>query len=98
MAPQHKSYRIDTLMLLVVALLASAVPYPVAGQAPVPSVDILQARGCDVGAVLAPNMQDCVLSEGMSSNGTMTFTFAVGARPSHSLLVTLRTVGGGAIM
>lgn len=62
------------------------------------TIDILAQQGCDVGTALVPNMQDCVLDELMGNNGTLVFTFTVGPRPRHSILLTLRSTGGGAAM
>jgi hypothetical protein len=67
-------------------------------QTTVPQIDILQEKGCTVGTALVPNMQDCVVDEVMGSNGTVSFTFNVGPKAKHSLLLTLRSVGGAAVM
>jgi hypothetical protein len=64
----------------------------------VPQIDILAQKGCSVGTALEPNMQDCVVDEVMGSNGTLSFTFNVGPKAKHSLLLTLRSVGGAAVM
>ena len=63
-----------------------------------PPIDILQQRGCDVGPALVPNMQDCVIDQLMGSNGTLTLTFNIGPKSKHSVLLTLRSVGGIAEM
>jgi hypothetical protein len=67
-------------------------------QTTVPQIDILQQKGCTVGTALVPSMQDCVIDEVMGSNGTLSFTFNVGPKVKHSLLLTLRSVGGAAVM
>lgn len=68
-------------------------------QVTVPQVDILAQKGCSGGGTaLVPNMQDCVVDEVMGSNGTLSFTFNVGPKAKHSLLLTLRSVGGAAVM
>lgn len=64
----------------------------------VPQVDILAQPGCSVGSVLKPNMQTCVINEIMGSNGTLTFTFNVASDAKHSVLFTLRSVGGAAVL
>ncbi|WIA31454.1 hypothetical protein OEZ86_002349 [Tetradesmus obliquus] len=68
-------------------------------QVTVPQIDILAQKGCSGGGTaLVPNMQDCVVDEVMGSNGTLSFTFNVGPKAKHSLLLTLRSVGGAAVM
>lgn len=61
-------------------------------------VDVLAQPGCDVGKALVPNMQECVIDQLMGSNGTLTLTFNVAAKAKHSVLLTLRSVGGIAEM
>eukprot|EP00878_Enallax_costatus_P000366 GHUV01000451.1.p1 GENE.GHUV01000451.1~~GHUV01000451.1.p1 ORF type:complete len:1048 (+),score=213.52 GHUV01000451.1:292-3435(+) len=61
-------------------------------------IDILAQPGCDVGTALVPNMQECVVDQLMGSNGTLTLTFNIGPKSKHSVLLTLRSVGGIAEM
>lgn len=88
----NKSFIVVFSCLVAMALGVPAQP----GQ--FQSIDILSQPGCDAAATLVPNMQDCVLHQLMGSNGTLTMTFTVGAKPKHSILLTLRSVGGMAEM
>jgi hypothetical protein len=45
-------------------------------------------------------MQECVMDKMMGSNGTLAFGFSVDpkAAKKHAVLLTLRSVGGAAVM
>ncbi|WIA11368.1 hypothetical protein OEZ85_011489 [Tetradesmus obliquus] len=86
-------------MAAIIALGTLGLILQAHAQVTVPQIDILAQKGCSGGGTaLVPNMQDCVVDEVMGSNGTLSFTFNVGPKAKHSLLLTLRSVGGAAIM
>lgn len=70
------------------------------GEGAAPDVSISEEPGCGPGPYLKPNMQDCVMDKMMGSNGTLTFGFSVDpkAAKKHAVLLTLRSVGGAAVM
>lgn len=70
------------------------------GEGAAPDIDISEQAGCGPGPYLKPNMADCVLHEMMGSNGTLTFGFSVDpkAAKKNAVLLTLRSVGGAAVM
>lgn len=75
------------------------------GRGPVPSsaspdIVLAEQRGCGPGPYLSPNMQNCVIDDFMGSNGTLTVGFSVDpkAAKKHALLLTLRSVGGAAVV
>jgi hypothetical protein len=65
-----------------------------------PDIEIAGENGCGPGPYLKPNMQDCAIDQMMGSNATMTFGFKVDpkAAKKHAVLLTLRSVGGAALM
>eukprot|EP00879_Flechtneria_rotunda_P020521 GHRR01021592.1.p1 GENE.GHRR01021592.1~~GHRR01021592.1.p1 ORF type:complete len:536 (+),score=117.26 GHRR01021592.1:712-2319(+) len=80
------------LILYLLAITAHAQPNT-------PAVEISGQPGCGMGDYLKPNMQDCAVDEIMGSNGTLAFTFSVDSSgANYSVLLTLRSVGGSAIM
>lgn len=89
------------IWMLVVVVVAQAQPTgrPMT-KAAAPDIILSQQRGCGPGPHLSPNMQDCVLDEFMSSNGSLAVGFSVNPKATgkHGLLVTLRSVGGAAVM
>lgn len=97
MAPASASRTAGALFILFSCLIVTALGAR-AQQGQFPTIDILAQPGCDAAATLVPNMQDCVLHQLMGSNGTLTLTFTVGSKPKHSILLTLRSVGGMAQM
>lgn len=86
-------------MAAIIALGTLGLILQAHAQVTVPQIDILAQKGCSGGGTaLVPNMQDCVVDEVMGSNGTLSFTFNVGPKAKHSLLLTLRSVGGAGVM
>ena len=65
-----------------------------------PDIEIAREPGCGPGPHLKPNMQDCAIDQMMGSNATMTFGFSIDpkAAKKHAVLLTLRSVGGAAVM
>lgn len=98
---QHRA----AISVLLIALSAlGAVAQRPASARPVPSgapdITISEEPGCGPGPYLTPNMQDCAVDQIMGSNGTLTFGFSVNPKSAkkHALLLTLRSVGGAAVM
>lgn len=98
MVERESYHRQSWLLLVYLSCLSLAVLGVHGQQGQPPAINILAESGCDVGPALVPNMQDCVLHQLMGSNGTVTYSFQVGPRPKHSILFTLRSVGGVADM
>lgn len=93
---------ISLLILALCALGAAAQRQAGArpGDGAAPDIIISEQAGCGPGPYLKANMQDCVVHKIMGSNGTMAFGFSVDpkAAKKHAVLLTLRSVGGAAVM
>lgn len=90
------------LLVALFALGATAQPRPSGRPGPsgAPDISLAGKQGCGAGPYLTPNMQDCVVDELMGSNGTLSVGFSVNAKSAkkHGVLLTLRSVGGAAVM
>lgn len=92
------------IALLVLHALsgAAAQPRPSAPRPPgtgAPDIVVSERKGCGPGPHLTPNMQNCVIDELMGSNGTLALGFSVDPKAAKfGVLLTLRSVGGAAVM
>lgn len=102
MAVRHGAQFSSLLLLaLSVALLGGAsAQRGAAGSQQSPAASLFEAsRGCGAGPYLEQGLTNCVVNEMMGANGTVVYSFAVNPKgPKHALLLTLRSVGGAAVM
>jgi hypothetical protein len=97
------SRRPISLFLLALWALGAVAQRPAGsrpGDGPAPDIVISEEAGCGPGPYLKPDMQDCAMDKMMGSNGTLAFGFSVDpkAAKKHAVLLTLRSVGGAAVM
>lgn len=88
------------LLLLAAGVAQGQTQSSTASAAATPDMVLSEQRGCGPGPYLSADMQDCVIDDFMGSNGTLTIGFSVNpkAAKQHDLLLTLRSVGGAAMM